>query len=552
MKKILFILLSFLPLTLNAEEYSGTTGDCTWHLDTETGVMTISSNGRMGDYNSTAERPWNDYVSFIKTVIIEEGVTSIGHLSFYYCYNLNSVKIPSTVTYIGNYAFYYCLRLNSVISYITEPFELLSEQFAQVGYFSVFGCTLYVFTGMHDAYIAAGWTEEIFKGGIVEIDIVKLSANAAMVYTDEEPVLNIDFERRKDIIMAEFYFHLPDGIDITTDENDNYDVTLNPERVSDHVIEVVRNSEGVYHFFCYSPTNAPFIGETGNLMTVNLVHNENIGYGTFPAKLTSILFSDNQLEGISQDNLLFNIQFKAFMLGDVNDDTRFNGLDLVEIVNHIMNRPSVRFVKHAADFDKNGVVNGMDLIEEVELLLSQVETNGAKSREQRAEILELPSIPLRLDNKDGNMSLAVESSDDFILAQFILQLSEEQTLNSIDTDMNHVVAYKAIGDNRYAVLCYSMRNEVFMSNDNVMNLSINGKGDVSVRDALFINADMQECWVGAANSGDATGITEIDCEFRQPVNIYSVGGQLIKKDVTSIDNLPHGIFILNGKKYIKR
>jgi len=227
-------------------------------------------------------------------------------------------------------------------------------------------------------------------------------------------------------------------------------------------------------------------------------------------------------------------------------------LDLVEIVNYIMNRSSERFVKHAADFDKNDSINVMDLIEEVDLLLSQVESYNVKSREQRAEIFEQPSIPLRLDNKGGNVSLAVESSDDFILAQFILQLSEGQTLNSIDTDMNHVVAYKAIGDNRYAVLCYSMRNEVFMSNDNVMNLFINGKGDVSVSDVLFINADMQVCWARAVDFVDTTGIPEIASDFPQSVNIYSVSGQLVRRKISSLDDQPQGIYVINGKKYIKR
>ena len=98
---------------------SGTTGDCTWTLD-DNGVLTISGNGNMGDYsdkyNSTLKRyvttaPWG---TDIKTVIIEDGVTSIGKYAFYNCTGLTNVTIPDSVTSIGSYAFFGCTGLTSV------------------------------------------------------------------------------------------------------------------------------------------------------------------------------------------------------------------------------------------------------------------------------------------------------------------------------------------------------------------------------------------------------------------------------------------------------
>lgn len=76
----------------------GTTGDCTWK---RTGtVLTISGNGKMGDYGGGS--PWSDKITEVK---ISEGVTSIGTRAFFPCKNLNIVKIPDSVTSVGAEAF---------------------------------------------------------------------------------------------------------------------------------------------------------------------------------------------------------------------------------------------------------------------------------------------------------------------------------------------------------------------------------------------------------------------------------------------------------------
>jgi len=75
-----------------------TTGDCTWK---RTGtVLTISGNGKMGDYGGGS--PWSDKITEVK---ISEGVTSIGTRAFFPCKNLNIVKIPDSVTSVGAEAF---------------------------------------------------------------------------------------------------------------------------------------------------------------------------------------------------------------------------------------------------------------------------------------------------------------------------------------------------------------------------------------------------------------------------------------------------------------
>ena len=101
------------------QDQSGTTGDCTWSFDEETNTLTISGNGKMGDYNWSSDMPWYDFDYDIKNVVIENGVTSIGRGAFSGCRNLTGVTIPDSVTNIGEEAFndtaYYKNQPNGVV-----------------------------------------------------------------------------------------------------------------------------------------------------------------------------------------------------------------------------------------------------------------------------------------------------------------------------------------------------------------------------------------------------------------------------------------------------
>ncbi len=89
-------------------------GGLTWNL-TKAGTLTISGSGAMPDFSSAAEQPWRDNSSEIRSVIIENGVTTIGACAFWES-GILGVEIPSSVTMIGNSAF----RKSSIIS-VTIP-----------------------------------------------------------------------------------------------------------------------------------------------------------------------------------------------------------------------------------------------------------------------------------------------------------------------------------------------------------------------------------------------------------------------------------------------
>lgn len=92
----------------------GTSEDgLTWKYNENTGKLTISGEGAMAAYKST-NTPWDDYMSDILEVQIDEGVTSVGEYAFYQGKNIEIVGLPSTITDIGRNTFYYCQSLRDI------------------------------------------------------------------------------------------------------------------------------------------------------------------------------------------------------------------------------------------------------------------------------------------------------------------------------------------------------------------------------------------------------------------------------------------------------
>ena len=91
---------------------SGIWGDLSWTLNETTGELVISGEGEM---NSLVDTPvWRTYSGSIKSVVIKEGVKSIGISAFRDCSNLSSVTIPNSVTSIKYNSFRNCHSLREI------------------------------------------------------------------------------------------------------------------------------------------------------------------------------------------------------------------------------------------------------------------------------------------------------------------------------------------------------------------------------------------------------------------------------------------------------
>ncbi|HIU48761.1 MAG TPA: leucine-rich repeat domain-containing protein [Candidatus Avimonoglobus intestinipullorum] len=138
-----FCILTGFAANFPLPAYAARSGSCgenlTWILDDE-GTLIISGTGPMDNYESSYLGDYEDisvdefmkwreqgkdlYISsapwcypgryLISSVIIEEGVTSIGDMAFSDCVFLTNITIPDSVTSIGKMAFSGCTALTSI------------------------------------------------------------------------------------------------------------------------------------------------------------------------------------------------------------------------------------------------------------------------------------------------------------------------------------------------------------------------------------------------------------------------------------------------------
>lgn len=115
-KLLSIIALLCLTVTSAKADSSGSCGtNVTYSYVESTHTLTISGTGAMEDYGNVIDLPWYNDCSSIKSIVIGNGVTSIGKNAFNNCEFLESITIPANVKSISEYAFYSCQKLTTVI-----------------------------------------------------------------------------------------------------------------------------------------------------------------------------------------------------------------------------------------------------------------------------------------------------------------------------------------------------------------------------------------------------------------------------------------------------
>ncbi len=99
-------------------QYTRTVDGLSWAV--EDGVLTISGNGEMANYLQ-GQSPWYDFRSEVTTIVVEDGVTSIGLWAFSGFDRVAHVRLPDSLTEVGAYAFCQCRSLE----YVAFPVRLV-------------------------------------------------------------------------------------------------------------------------------------------------------------------------------------------------------------------------------------------------------------------------------------------------------------------------------------------------------------------------------------------------------------------------------------------
>lgn len=103
-----------LSATFAWTQTSGKTGSLSWDYNEETATLTLSGTGDMPNYE-LGTAPWGEFLEQIETITISSGITTIGNNAFSNCVLLTNINVPDGLRRIGESSFLACISLPSII-----------------------------------------------------------------------------------------------------------------------------------------------------------------------------------------------------------------------------------------------------------------------------------------------------------------------------------------------------------------------------------------------------------------------------------------------------
>ncbi len=160
----------------NAIILSGSCGkDMKYELN-QAGVLTLSGSGASDNFNSAKKSPWTQYSHLINTVIVGEGIETLGTQMFIECENINTVVLPESIKVISNRAFMKCYCLQNIN--FPKGLEIIAD-------YAFYGTLIQNASYEGDVEqwetVKVGENNEVIKNVIITTEEVKNSTNESTV-----------------------------------------------------------------------------------------------------------------------------------------------------------------------------------------------------------------------------------------------------------------------------------------------------------------------------------------------------------------------------------
>lgn len=382
-----------------------------------------------------------------------------------------------------------------------------------------------------------------------QIVIGEVSANKG-----KTTALAIELNNKTTTLSAyQFDLKLPAGFTLSKNDKGKFQVSKT-NRYEDESqtlnVSAVEGSSNTYRFVCFSLSNGVIEGTSGAILNAIIDAANTVEPGSYEGQISNIVFTKADGTQVKLNSVKFNIVVNNVIKGDVNDDGEINVSDIVEIVNYIMGKPSAKFVEAAADLNEDGEVNVTDIVKVVTIIMS---TNNARHRASVVESIDNDRLTL-VENENHALSLCLNNESGYVASQFDIHLSDGQTLESIMLNSirskDHVLTYTKTNNDTYRVIVYSLGNQAYTGNNGeLLNIQVSGTGSVNINNILFVTSGQNEKRFASLHSY-TTGINAV--KEVKDMDVYSIDGRLIRKQVNNTNDLKKGVYIVNGKKQVVR
>lgn len=321
--------------------------------------------------------------SGLTSVNIPSNIIEIGGSAFMGCANLETLMLPATISSIGGNAFWDCNNLVSVVSERVNPIVLnsMSPTFTS----SYNRRVLTIPYGTKNAYIAAGWTEDVFKGGIVEAapdpsQLNTLTIADTEVLKGRQIILPVNMNNTENITALQFDLTLPAGVSIAKNGQGKYSVEKTG-RCADHTLNVSKPGDAnVYKVLLYITPVENIAGSEGAVLNVTLETSESMTEGDYEVTISNINLTTPEETKITPADVTCKLTVNNSIPGDSNGDGSIDVTDIVSIANAILGRPSNSFDATAADVNGDGSIDVTDIVVIANMILRGNGQNNAKMR----------------------------------------------------------------------------------------------------------------------------------------------------------------------------
>lgn len=367
--------------------------------------------------NALVETATNKLLLGCRNTVIPETIKTIADLAFSYCKGLAYINIPNSVTSISTSAFAHsdlkevevhcskvpqylfgvsysfqsttlekvilgeevtsieycafegCTNMQTVISYIQEPFAFGHNAFNFNNVYNT--CELIVPAGTRDAYIAKGWTEGVFRGGVVEMDPNSLAVADQNANQGKSITIPIEMNNVVDITAMQFEVVLPEGI--------TWSKCQLAGREEDHVLSAKKQASGIYVVTVISMSDENFSGNSGAVANLTLNVDDDEVPGLYRVQIRNIELTTEDGDAVHPLAVNATLTIKDFTMGDTNGDGDISITDAVVTVSHILGNTTADFVSNAADVNEDGDITITDAVAIIKMVLNG-ETHFAKVR----------------------------------------------------------------------------------------------------------------------------------------------------------------------------
>ena len=358
------------------------------------------------------------------------------------------------------------------------------------------------------------------------------SANYPAEKAGEEVTLSVVLNADKPVTAFQFDLYLPDGMEVTFDEDGYENILLSTARTTErrHTLTSQQMPDGAWRVVCYSDKNNTFYGNEGEVCTICVRTSADMANNGFPITLknvtTTYINDGGELGQMEREQLVTYVNFftpEYPEMGDANNDGTVNVTDIATVVSYIMGNNLTKFVFELADAYQDGTINVTDITAIVDIIMNESQPNQAPRRNARRNArmradeetttASLEVIPFAIaPGEEKEVKVVLNNPDDaFTGLQFDLALpegislvSDEDgyfvSLGSRTTSRKHTIEAQLQADGTIRVMAYSNRNSNFSGSEgDVAILTL--KADDQLKAGVY-DVQLHNIILSQANGGD--------------------------------------------------